>query len=599
MDKRLKKFSAASLIAVLMLSVAYMLPLASAQAQTRLSVDPPLVECVPKGETFTVKVNVTDVTNMYAYEFKLLYDDTVLEGISAVRPPGHFMEPSDPANQFIPVWTIKTFNATHKYWHLGFTLLAPEAPKTGSGVLVEITFKVRVSPPWHGMVQSALDLYDTKLADSGGQPIPHVAEDGLYRCFWQPPLIKPYLKVVPPTTLIPAGAPVVGTADAFFNVSVWVYDAAWDWWIVGIEFKLAYNDTLIDFKGASVDPWLDSLGDIYMTPVVKGTRWDGLAYIHLAVLLLPHHYPPATWDNPISEDGALVQLKFEVIYQEAMPWVGTSPLDIYDTKFADIAAEPVPYNPPEDGLVKIEGYVIGRAIDLYTQYPAPFGGQGFNKPSDMFTPQQQVELFALVTYNLWPVQQKDVAFQVFDPQGNLVTILCGRTNENGIAHVSFRIPWPCEDPESLFGIWTVIATVEIAEVVVNDTLQFHFDYLVRWIKVTTDKDAYAHGETITVMVEYQSYAVQERDVLLTVVAHDELNVPFDYDFLKTTVGTMDMSTWCTYKNYTATFTLTIPKFAAAGKATLYVNAYSDWPINGGAQVVPTYTPEPTIIIKPE
>lgn len=596
---RFKKLSATILISVLMFSVFYILPMSSASAQTKLYIDPPLVECVPKDKTFTVKVMIADVQDMYAYEFKLLYDDRVLEGVSAVRPPGHFMEPLDPANQFIPVWTIKTYNATHKYWHLGFTLLAPEPAKSGSGVLVDITFKVRVSPPWHGMVSSVLDLYDTKLADTVPKPIPHVAEDGLYRCVWQPPLIKPYLKVVPSTTLIPAGAPVVGTIDAFFNVSVYVYDAAWDWWIVGIEFKLAYNDTLIDFKAASIDPWLNSLGNIYMTPIVKGIRWDGLAYINLAVLLLPHRYPPATWDRPISKDGPLVQLKFEVIRQEAMPWVGTSPLDLYDTKFADIAAEPVPYEPPVDGLVKIEGYVIGRAIDLFTQYPAPYGGQGFNKPSDMFTPQQQVELFALVTYNLWPVQQKDVAFQIFDPQGNLVTIICGRTNASGIAHVSFRIPWPCENPERLFGVWKVIATVEIAEVVVSDTLEFHFDYLVRWIKVTTDKDAYAHGETITVTVEYQSYAVQERSVLIAVVAHDELNVPFDSDFLKTTVGTNDMTTWCTYKKYVATFTLEIPKWAAAGKATIYVNALTNWPFNGGAQVTPTYTPTPTIIIKPE
>ena len=598
MDRKIKTISGALLSAMLMLSMVYMLPLATAQTQTRLYVDPALVECVPKGETFTVSVKIENVENMYAYEFKLMWDDRVLEAISAVRPPGHFME-APTGGFFEPVWMVKTYNATHKYWHLGYTLLSPQPARNGSGVLVELTFKVRVSPPWHGEVSSPLDLYETKLADNKGAPIPHVAGDGLYRCAWQPPLIKPYLQVVPTLTTIPAGAPVVGTADAFFNVSVWVYDAAWDWWIVGIEFKLAYNDTLIKFVGASVDTWLKSLGDIYMTPVVQGYRYDGLAYIHLAVLLLPHSYPPPTWNNPISEDGSLVQVKFEVIYQEAMPWMGQTPLDLYDTKFADISASPVPYNPPVDGLVKIEGYVIGRAIDLYTQYPAPYGGQGFNKPSDMFTPQQQVELYALVTYNLWPVQQKDVAFEVHDPQGNLVTILCGRTDENGIAHVSFRIPWPCENPESLFGIWTVIATVEIAEVVVNDTLQFHFDYLVRWIKVTTDKDAYAHGETITVTVKYQSYAVQTRDVLLTVVAHDELNVPFDYDFLKTSVGTGDMATWCTYKNYTATFTLTIPKWAVAGKASIYVNAYSDWPWKGGAQVTPTYTPIPTVIIKPE
>ncbi|MBS7620639.1 hypothetical protein KEJ32_00705, partial [Candidatus Bathyarchaeota archaeon] len=53
----------------------------------------------------------------------------------------------------------------------------------------------------------------------------------------------------------------------------------------------------------------------------------------------------------------------------------------------------------------------GRSIDLFTQ-KEPFSGKGLNEPSDSFQPQEEVILYALVTYNNYPVQNKLVAFQV-------------------------------------------------------------------------------------------------------------------------------------------------------------------------------------------
>jgi len=107
----------------------------------------------------------------------------------------------------------------------------------------------------------------------------------------------------------------------------------------------------------------------------------------------------------------------------------------------------------------------------------------------------QVELYANVTYNYWPVQQKDVAFEIRDLSGELWAILVARTNEAGTASTSFRIPWPCDNPEELFGVWAVTATVDLACEVINDTLRFHFDYLVETFKVTTDKFEYNPAKT--------------------------------------------------------------------------------------------------------
>jgi len=230
----------------------------------------------------------------------------------------------------------------------------------------------------------------------------------------------------------------------------------------------------------------------------------------------------------------------------------------------------------------------GAWIDLYTQYPSPYGGQGPNKPSDMFWPQKKVELYAYVTYNFWPEQNKDVSFQIKDNHGDTWAVLVGRTNASGIAHVQFRLPWTCDNPEYYLGEWTVIATVDVASNIINDTLTFKHDYLVHVWKVTTDKPSYTHDETITVTVEYGSYAMQDYDITFTITAVDETGVPFGYTAYQITIGGAE---YCTYKNGTFTVTIPVPKFARAGVATIYVAALSDFPQDGGVALYPTVSKE--------
>jgi len=595
-----KRSISISLVAMLLIGMAAIFP--AKAVTTTLYINPAAsvfdTSTMGIGSNFTIHVAVADVTNMFAYEFRVGFNNDTLKLLSATRPAGNFMDPVDPANQFVPVWKLAEegtgSTATFQIAHLGFTLLAPEAGRTGGGDIVELKFQVRAVPFFGGSITNVFDLRDTKLADTSAAPITHTAIDGTYELDYAAVTPTQFLSATS-YTIIP-GAPVVGNPSAFFDIYVDINDLAFGSWVVGIEFKLAYNGTLIQYDGVAVDPYLAGFGSIYMVPVIQGVRGDGLDYLYTAVVLLPQISPPATWTNPISGTGHLLKFTFEVIHQEAFPWVATSPMDVYDDKFANILAEDVPhFKDPVDGLVTINGFVVGRNIDLYDQYPAPFGGQGPNMPSDMFWPQKQVELYAAVTYNLWPVQQKLVGFEVRDPHGNVVAILTATTDANGIAHTFYRIPWPCDDPESLFGVWTVTATVDIACVVVNDTMSFHFDYLVHWYKVTTDKDTYAHGETISVTVEFGSHAQQPHQVLITVDLLDELGYSIG---IATTYLTVQGTVYCQLKNYTVTLPIYINKWVVAGIGTLHVNAYSDWPTLGGSPWAPEYVPAPTVTILP-
>ena len=142
---------------------------------TRISLNPSQITA-QVGETFTVDVNIEKVIDAFAYEFKLAWNYTVISLQSAVRPAGHFLEPLlDPGNAFVPVWKINlTRDATNQTAHFGYTLLAPENVRTGSGALIELAFKVLA------IGETTIALTNSKLPDESEMPIPHTIANGYF-----------------------------------------------------------------------------------------------------------------------------------------------------------------------------------------------------------------------------------------------------------------------------------------------------------------------------------------------------------------------------------------------------------------------------------
>ena len=96
-------------------------------------------------------INVTSHPNYFkampgvsGFDLMLLYNKTCLNAINVTLPPGHFLQPSlDPSNIFIAKLEInKTYNETHGLIHVVATLLDPEPPRNGSGVLARVTFNL-------------------------------------------------------------------------------------------------------------------------------------------------------------------------------------------------------------------------------------------------------------------------------------------------------------------------------------------------------------------------------------------------------------------------------------------------------------------------
>jgi len=203
----------------------------------------------------------------------------------------------------------------------------------------------------------------------------------------------------------------------------------------------------------------------------------------------------------------------------------------------------------------------------------------------MFWPQKAVWLCANVTYAGWPEQNKDVAFEIKFPNGTVFVVMYGRTDENGTAKVEVRLPWPCDDPEAIFGVWKVWATVDVACIVVNDTMEFKYDYRVRIFDVTTDKDEYKHCEDIIVTIVYGTQSMQTFNITFTLTVTDASGVPIGFAYEEVTIGG---AVYCQYAMGELELSVHVVKWARPPLGTIYVGALSDFPQNGGCAETPVY-----------
>jgi len=310
---KLSKMIFYTISTILILTATLTIPNTYAETPTLLIKPPKIVDtAMTPGTTFNVTLEVANVTDMYAYELKIYYKNSILNATKAVRPPGHFMEPSDPANQFIPKWEIKNnFNATHGRIWLAFTLLAPEVPKTGSGVLARITFQVV------GVGSTSICLKDTKLADSAGSSITHAVQDSYFSNKPPPP---PALVYVDPERLVDVGL----TSCQNFTININIKNATE---LNSFNFELTYNPEIIEALEIREGLFLNSIGPTLIT-LEEINNIEG--YLQFGVKL--------TSPQGASGNGTLAIIEFHV------KELGASKLILSEIVLKDVAGETLPYS---------------------------------------------------------------------------------------------------------------------------------------------------------------------------------------------------------------------------------------------------------------
>lgn len=152
-----------------------------ASAQEAVVYIDPVSSMAPEvGVTFTINVSIANVTNLYGYEFMLWYNTALLDGVKVELPLNHFLTPSESNRIFVAKREIDDdYNATHGLVWVVATLLKPESPKNGSGILATITFDGR-TPGGPSLLKLYFPdfVYPVKLSDPDANPIVCTALDG-------------------------------------------------------------------------------------------------------------------------------------------------------------------------------------------------------------------------------------------------------------------------------------------------------------------------------------------------------------------------------------------------------------------------------------
>jgi len=575
---------------------------------------PPTAAEYPLGYVIA-NVTVKNVTWLSAWQLRLTWNSSLLE----IAKDADIYLPAD--NVFAgyedPVGLDR--GVGYVFWICGIAIGAPWPAYNGSGVLCQIKFNVTMVPSSTLSCDLVLDRvtagFYTMLSDPDANEIEDTWTGG--KTAWNngyyeykyivPPPPKPWLEAIDPLDgdhLVvkgePLGPPLV-YPDTLFDVDILAKNFSQVNDVIAVQtLAVVYNNTLVNCTDVTEGTFFNNptwapFGTDFAY-VIDRNDPPGSDSVYIVLVINPNDTLPVpdwNWPERPTGNGLLCTLHFEVIHQEEFPWEGGDSINLMEMfpneMFLNTTLYFIEHSPPVDAAYKIMGYVVGRMIDVYVgdecePYPYPYGGQGINRTADMFWPQKKVCMWANVTYNMWPVQNKTVTFEIRDPDWNIVTVLSAETDTNGVAYASFRIPWP-EHAKYLCHVYTIIVSVDIACTTVKDWLWFHFDYLVRWKEqeyiVTPSK--IPHCQEVTITVKFKSKAMQYYDVLITIDLKDELQVPIGFDMEWIRIGGAE---WCHYEPYEWTFTFHIHKHAFAGVATVHINALSNLPSCCGCAYCP-------------
>jgi hypothetical protein len=554
------------------------------------------------GDIFYVRVRVTNVVDLWNFQVYLYFDPALIECTQAFVPstsPFNFAIQPDPL-----------IDNTTGYVMWGASMLSGPGVD-GDGDLGWVEFEVMQGAGFMEDYSCELtfDPTETYLNDHEMAPIAWSPAPGHYEIFWAVPTDYPYYVVSPSEYK----ADVLGQ-DVKIDIMVENVDAAWE--IIGFQFILRFNATLLEPDNYTAGTFMEGFANDGETIIyAEGHDFMGDAALPpgfnaWVVSVFTLAGSGGVWHEPFPEgEGLLVSLHFTAIFETISPeeaWTDlsftyleannyTNVDDIYPYALNQHMGD-VPITLPSciGGNYRAPVRVLGLMLDLYSQYPKPYGGQGFNMSSDCFAPQAQVELYALVTYNEGPIQQKLVAFEV--RHGEFYVYREGTTNDIGIAHVSVRIPWPCVDPEGrVLGEWIARATVEVAERVANDTMPFKVDWTVEVTSIEPKSTTFfkrkpLESDPFEFIMEFRTCHMQLVPVYLTVTVYDELGFVVGYDvYYIAEFGWGEYNHYCEYYADTWEITIPMPSHAVIGKGTVYGNAYNELPWNYGTPYCPEKT----------
>ena len=177
--------------------------------------------------TLKVDVNISDVAGLYGWEFKLYFNNSILN-YTAFTVTGHFLESS--GYMTFPIdKSNNNYNATHGLVWLADSLVGAPAGVDGNGTLVTITFNVTNYGTANLIFEDLLPSMpgtNVKLGDKSANQIQNVAIGKTIIVDATPPEITnvvqdPPAENVQPTDYVKVNATVTDTYSSVKNVTLY------------------------------------------------------------------------------------------------------------------------------------------------------------------------------------------------------------------------------------------------------------------------------------------------------------------------------------------------------------------------------------------
>jgi hypothetical protein len=296
------------------------------------------------GTEFTVDVMAVDWVDpgVLGYEFKLSYDNTMLEAVAAAIPDGHWLTPEGAPTSFFPV-DSGTINHAEGLVSFAATLLSPEPGKTGGGVIATITLQITAAPALGETLECDLAIVEAILVDPTATEIPPASYDNI-------PGIYQYISPPPPSPYLAASSKgwdeaAAEAAGRVFEITITIHDVLPDWHLVGIQFELQFNSTLINTSEEEIleGDFLSYFGETYF--VAKMDTDNVIA----GQLQLPPWPGPHGWANG---SGVVATIQFHAVH--SAPPAASCDLTLTDKCIlVDDVGELIPIDRLEHGLYQI------------------------------------------------------------------------------------------------------------------------------------------------------------------------------------------------------------------------------------------------------
>jgi hypothetical protein len=287
-------------------------------------------------EIFYINVNIKNVTedlHLIGVEWKLKYNTTILEVLN-VTEGGFFKNWAEAAGldpDDVYFWWLQEEDYVISFTlYVQFALIPPTVFPEGSGTLATITFKAthRLIEP-EPEASCILELTDTMLLDVDEAEITHNSENGYYEIT---PLSFPGVTVTPDLYV----ATHIGET---FDVNIDIENLDRDWRLIGAQFKLHYNTTLLETK----ENWIIEGSFLrqfapYGTWFTSHVEYD---YGLVGILILPNETGASV--EPFPEgNGTLATITFNATY---LPWKPESSclLQLNDTLLIDVNIDSIPH----------------------------------------------------------------------------------------------------------------------------------------------------------------------------------------------------------------------------------------------------------------